>query len=65
MVSKKVAEDILASIVRKKMHEMAPYRPKNATLLPKGLYCESYEEVNRPKGFYHGEWSDDKFHGQG
>jgi len=42
VVSKKVAEDILATVVRKKMYELPSYKPKNATLLPKGIYSETY-----------------------
>ena len=65
IVSQKVATDALSTIVRKQMQKLHQYQPKNPTILPKGTYSETYEEIQKPKGFYHGEWANDKFHGSG
>ena len=34
-------------------------------MYPHGVYTDTYEEVKTPRGFYHGEWQNNKFHGKG
>ena len=54
---------VLTPTSRKKMLEVGVYQPARA--VERGSPSEGYVEMNRPAGYYHGEWQDQQMHGIG